>query len=221
MMNIKYLSHYINSNTPLYGGENAIEITNRSQINDGASSNTKFLKMPNHVGTHIDFPNHFSDDGKVINDYEASYWITENVFVLEYHASAEEILNEKIFADINLAEDTEFIIINTGFSKQRNQKEYWNNNPGLSPELSYYLKDRCPNLKWIGFDFISVSSYQNRQLGREAHKAFLVENEILLIEDMDLQYLNKDKIRRITALPWLIDQVDGVPITIIAEYEEN
>jgi arylformamidase len=220
-MNIKYLSYYINSETPLYGGENVIEIKERSQIKAGASSNTKFLKMPNHVGTHIDFPNHFSDNGKVINDYDASYWVAEKVFVLDYVANAEEILSKKIFAGAKLPKDTEFIIINTGFGMQRNQKEYWNNNPGLSPELSHYLKERCPDLKWIGFDFISVSSYQNRQLGREAHKAFLVENEILLIEDMDLRELNNDKIKRITALPWLIDQVDGVPITIIAEYEEN
>ena len=69
------------------------------------------------------------------------------------------------------------------------------------------------------FDFISLSSYQNRTLGRKSHKKFLIENDILIIEDMDLNYIKGKKIISISAFPLLIDQVDGSPITVIAEYE--
>jgi len=214
-----YLSYFINEQTPLYGGLKAIFIEKRGQISNGDSSNTKYLKLPNHSGTHIDFPYHFSNEGKTINDYPASFWVFNKVYTLSYNANKEEIIDEKIL-DINaIPKETEFLIINTDFGKVRGAKEYWNNNPGLAPSLAKTLKLQCANLKVVGFDFISVSSYQNRLLGREAHKAFLLENDMLIIEDMKLDEIQDKVIKSVTALPLLIDKIDGCPITIIAEYE--
>ena len=119
---------------------------------------------------------------------------------------------------MDLSSEIEYLILKTGFGKFRKQKNYWNRNPGLSPGLAEHIRTICPKIKIVGFDFISVSSYQNRILGREAHKKFLIEQDILLVEDMKLD-ANIDNIKRITALPWQIDLADGVPITIVAEYE--
>lgn len=218
-MNAIFLSHFIDEQTPLYGGEQAIFIEKRSEIFKGASSNTKYLKFPNHIGTHIDFPNHFSDSGKTINDYPASFWIFQKVYVISYKAKNDEIIDKDLINMQEIPLDTEFLILNTGFGGYRESDIYWNNNPGLSPQLAKVLKTKCPNLKAIGFDFISVSSYQNRLLGREAHKEFLLQNDILLIEDMKLDELKGKGIRSITALPLMIDKIDGCPITIIADYE--
>lgn len=214
-----YLSYFIDEQTPLYGGEQAVFIEKRSEISKGASSNTKYLKIPNHLGTHIDFPNHFSDSGKTINDYPASFWRFQNVYVISYKAKNDEIINENLINKQEIPLDTEFIILNTGFGGYRESDIYWNNNPGLSPQLAKVLKTKCPNLKAIGFDFISVSSYQNRMLGREAHKEFLLQNDILIIEDMNLDGIKDKSIKSIIALPLQIKKVDGAPITIIAEYE--
>jgi arylformamidase len=215
-MRFVYLSYFINEQTPLYGGEKTIYIEERSQIRNGASSNTKYLKLPNHTGTHIDFPNHFSDQGKTINDYGPSFWMFDNVYVISYPVKAEEIIKQDLIHKYDIPSTTEFLIINTGFGKNRENEIYWASNPGLSPKLARSLKSRCPYLKVIGFDFISVSSYKNRMLGREAHKEFLVENDILLIEDMKLDGIKTNTIQSIIALPILIDNIDGVPITIIA-----
>lgn len=214
-----FLSFFINEQTPIYGGEKAILVEKRSEISKGASSNTKYLKLPNHSGTHIDFPNHFSDEGKIINDYPASFWQFKKVHVISYTAKSDEIIDDKLVQINDIPSDTEFLIINTEFGRYREEKIYWNNNPGLSPSLASHLKTRCPNLKAIGFDFISLTSYQNRLLGRVAHKSFLIANDILLIEDMKLDQINGKVIKSVTALPLLIDEIDGCPITIIAEYE--
>jgi arylformamidase len=212
-----FLSYYINEQTPLYGGEKAILVKKRSEISKGASSNTKYLKLPNHSGTHVDFPNHFSDEGKIINDYPASFWQFKKVHVISYAAKKDEIINETLVDNNDIPVDTEFLIINTSFGSHREEMAYWNNNPGLSPSLASPLKARCPKLKAVGFDFISLTSYQNRLLGREAHKAFLLANDILLIEDMKLDEVYDKAIKSVTALPLLIDNIDGCPISIIAE----
>lgn len=213
-----YLSYYINNNTPQYGGDDAIDIRQRSSIVNGDSSNSKEINMPNHVGTHIDFPRHFSIDGKTINNYSAKSWIFKNPYVLVYAAKDEEMidLNEDLLYSIPV--ETDILFINTGFYKNRGTKKYWNNNPGLAPELALKLRKRCPGLRIVGFDFISLSSYQNRMLGREAHREFLVKHDILVIEDMDFSNL-KENISNVVALPFMIDQADGVPITVIANYE--
>jgi kynurenine formamidase len=209
-----YLSYFINKNTPQYGGDDAILISQRSTISKGDSSNSKNISMPNHVGTHIDFPRHFSINGKTINDYSADYWFFDNPYVLNYPAREEEIINfgEK-FRTIPKA--TDILLINTGFQKYRGTEKYWKFNPGLSPDLAGKLRKECPKLKAVGFDFISLSSYQNRILGREAHKQFLVEHDILIIEDMDFSLL-RNKVSQLIAIPLMIDEADGSPVTVLA-----
>ena len=78
----------------------------------------------------------------------------------------------------------------------------------------------------IGFDFISLSSYTNRELGREAHRAFLNKSfsglnkdcskPILIIEDMHLASL-KECPNKIVVAPLRYDRSDGSPVTIISE----
>ena len=217
-MPYKYLSYYINQDTPLYGGKKNIFLEASSLIAKGDSSNSCYMKFPNHTGTHIDFPFHFSDAGKKINDYPPSFWKFESIKIINYKVEPNQIIDKDILTGNSIPKDTEFIIINTGFSKYRSQDLYWNNNPGIDSKLASLLRSECPKLRAIGFDFISLSSYQNRPLGRESHYEFLVENDILIIEDMKLEQLQNITILNITALPLLVDHIDGAPITILAEY---
>ncbi len=218
MMKSVLLSFPIHNMTPQYGGARDITIRQRTSIARGDSSNSQFISMPNHVGTHIDFPKHFSADGKTINDYPAEFWFFHSPWLLDYPASEKEIIDfeESILDEIPVK--TDILIIKTGFQQFRGHKKYWNDNPGLAPAMAKKIRVRCPGIKAVGFDFISLSSYQKRQLGREAHREFLVHNDILIIEDMDLSHL-PGKVDQIVALPLLIDQVDGSPITVVANYE--
>lgn len=217
-MQYTYLSYFINEDTPLYGGEKNIYIEQTKQISKGESTNEKYLKLPNHTGTHIDFPYHFSDLGKNINNFPPSFWSFNNIFILSYPVKCNEIIDENKLETSNIPFETEFLIIYTGFARFRGQDIYWRNNPGLSPNLAKTIKTRCPNLRVVGFDFISVSSFHNRTLGKKAHTEFLLDNDILLIEDMLLENMKEKKLLSIIALPLLIDKTDGAPITIIATY---
>ena len=54
-------------------------------------------------------------------------------------------------------------------------------------------------------DFISLTSYQNREIGRMAHREFLGSSRpLLLIEDMDLSRLFQTP-KKVTCLPLLIN----------------
>ena len=70
----------------------------------------------------------------------------------------------------------------------------------------------------VGFDFISLSPYQNKEEGRKAHRTFLDpdgENQpVLIIEDMDLEG-DLSFMKQVWVAPWLIKGVDSAPCTVL------
>jgi arylformamidase len=212
-----YLSYFMDEKTPLYGGNKGISIAPDRSIANGDTANTKNLAFQNHSGTHIDFPNHFFEKGKTSDSYSADHWIFRKPFMVERAAKENEIicLSEEELKNVPL--DTDFLFVKTGFGKFRMEEKYWKYNPGFSPELANILRSQFPLLRVLGMDFISLTSFQNRELGREAHRKFLGgERPIMLIEDMDLTQIDSTP-TSIFCLPLLIKGLDGAPVTIIAE----
>tara|TARA_B100001057_G_C22856011_1_gene952705 strand:- start:462 stop:1133 length:672 start_codon:yes stop_codon:yes gene_type:complete len=212
-----YLSYYLNDQTPLYGGGKGIDIAPLNQIDKGDTANTKSIALHNHSGTHIDFPNHFIAEGKTSEQFDASFWIFESPALLVYKSKENEIIDFKKNDFKNIPSETDFLIVKTDFGKYRGMELYWKNNPGFSPESAQVLRDQFPQLRVIGMDLISLTSFQNRELGRIAHRNFLGGSRpLLLLEDMYLEKLTKAP-RKVICAPLMIEKVDGVPVTVIAE----
>jgi arylformamidase len=114
-MSIIFLSYFLGENTPAYGGAEGTVLFEKSRsISNGDTSNNLYLKFPNHIGTHIDFPRHFSNEGKSINDYPAEFWIFNRVGFIHSDMDSLELNCEDIPNDIEL------LIVKTGFGDQRN-----------------------------------------------------------------------------------------------------
>lgn len=213
-----FLSHFLSEETPGYGGSSGVKIRHVSKIADGASSNSQEWILSNHIGTHIDLPAHFDDCGQRLDAFQSDDWVFNKPFLLNINPSEGEILvlDEK-FKSIPM--DVDFLIIKTGFQKYRNEAIYWQNNPGFSPKLAHWLRKERPNLKCLGFDFISITSYSNRPLGRMAHKAFLgIDNQtgpLRVIEDMKLDELVTNP-KQVIVAPILVSNADGSQVTVIA-----
>ena len=212
-----FLSHFMDINTPVYGGGQSIKIEDDRSISKGDTANTKKISFNNHSGTHIDFPNHFFENGATSEKYGPDFWICENVFLINNPALEDEI----ILLDDNsinlIPSDVEFIIIKTGFGKYRGNEKYWKNNPGLSPSNAERLRMKFKKLKMVGMDFISLTAFQHREIGRAAHREFLGgDSPILLVEDMKLDNLSNSPLS-IFCSPLLVSGIDGAPITIIAK----
>ena len=211
-----YLSYFLNDQTPLYGGNKGIDVEIDKNISKGDSANTKIIKFHNHSGTHIDFPNHFYKDGKSSSEYPANFWVFESPFIYQIPKSESEIIVPNDI-DINkIPLNTDFLIFDTGFYKLRDKEAFWKFNPGVHPDVAQFLRKNFPKLRILGMDFISLTSFQNRILGRKAHKSFLGKNNILLVEDINLNNI-KVQPKKIYCFPFLVESVDGVPATIIAE----
>lgn len=205
-----YLSYYLEENTPLYGGiRNLISIKQNGSIEKGNTSNDLIISFPNHSGTHIDFPYHFCNKGKKCSDYPAPFWIFNKIGFLE--CSIEDVPEEIC----HLSKDIELLILKTGFGEMRGDEIFWKAQPVIPANFAALFRATFPNLRVFGFDLISLTSKLNRTEGKNAHSSFLIENDILVIEDMNLSRLTCTPDNVIVS-PLQIGIADGVPCTIIS-----
>jgi kynurenine formamidase len=216
-----YLSYILDENTPTYGNRNKFIATKKSDISKGDVANDTSIETTVHIGTHIDMPHHFFEDGQTVEDFECEYFNFENILFIELTPN-NLIVKDELIELLDKIQDKnkyDILIIKTGICHKRDTQEFWESNYGFDPSIAKYLRINFPNIRVIGFDSISVSSFTNRTLGRESHKAFLdPKDPILILEDMDLTMLNQDTtITRLDIVPLRISKCDGLPCTVLAE----
>jgi arylformamidase len=216
-----YLSHLLDSKTPSYGGRNPFELERKRSMACGDHANDSFLHMSAHLGTHIDMPLHFYLEGQSIENFQADFWCFDFPLVIELQPRGAVIHRELIEALEILPESKlrtcDMLIVKTGIGAKRHLPEFWQKNPGFSPDLYAYFRSHMPALKVLGFDGISLTGFQNRDLGKVAHQAFLNPGApILPLEDMRLdEVFASAPLRRVLVSPLRIANCDGLPCTVI------
>jgi arylformamidase len=210
-----FLSHPLDVDTPGFGGASAFSRHFVKSIDKGDSSNSELWTFNNHVGSHVDSPRHFSSAGATISDFTASHWVFDRVTVVPIAAKTDEIISPGAWCD-EILMDCELLLLKTGFEAVRAEEAYWKHNPGLSPDLAMWLRAHRPSVRAIGFDFISLTAFQHRELGREAHKAFLshTTSPLLIFEDLKLSACGP-KLKQVIALPLMVKNGDGGPVTVV------
>ena len=209
-MSPTYLSYFLDSETPAYGGKtNSVNINLTKSILNGDTSNDQTIKFQGHIGTHIDFPYHFSSSGKKCEDYPASFWIFNKVGLLS--CKIEEVKDnlDKLPSDIDI------LILKTGFGSNRDKSTYWSNQPIIPSYFATLFREKFSKLRVFGFDMISLTSKLDREEGKSAHINFLLENEILILEDMNLEKLFETP-NKVLIAPLQIKEASGVPCNVIA-----
>lgn len=215
-----YLSHPLTCKTPAYGGDVSIVVQRGKILEKGDSCNTQYWSLSNHIGTHIDFPRHFVSDGKTSSDYTPEFWILNYPLMIDISPiEPSRLIQPEDIPLMGATEHTDMVIIKTGFSVLRGDDVYFNQNPGFSPEVAFFLRERLSHIRVFGFDSISLSSFAHRETGHEAHRAFLDHpTPILLLEDMDLSQVDdRSQLKKIIISPLQVENADGAPCTIFAE----
>ncbi|KJR40900.1 cyclase family protein [Candidatus Magnetoovum chiemensis] len=217
----KYLCHPFEQEIPVYGGTASVNVKTVRAIAKGDSCNIYHFELDNHWGTHIDCPNHFFTYGKKITDYSPDFWFFKEITVIPVSLAPGQILLLDTWKEL-IKPQTDLILFYSGWAAfRRNHIDYAMSNPGIHTDVGLYLRKYLPQLKAVGIDWLSVSSYKNRELGRKAHRAFLdpegENSPILIIEDM-LFEPGLEHIKEVMAAPMLIKGVDSAPCTVIGTF---
>ena len=215
----RLLSYDLTADTFAYGGQQPFKIKKSKSISNKDSCNTFILDLPNHMGTHIDCPNHFYNSGKMLQDYNIKDFIFLRPVVLECPKSASELVSEDdVKRNYGRLKRADALLLKTGFCRYRGSYKYSIKNPGIAPEAAEFIRRHLGNIKCVGIDTISVSPYQNRRLGRETHRIFFKDNfenePVRLIEDMDLSG-RLYNLKEVYVFPLFVKGIDSSPCAVV------
>ena len=215
-MNI-FLSHPITRETPTYGNRDTFESIPKSRISSGATANTDEWRFSiNHFGTHVDVPLHFIEGAKSITDYGPQDWIFQRPEIIDVPCSDAKLILPKHIPRI--PEDSDFVMIRTGFERYRADKKYWDAYPALHVDTCVWLRENLQHLKALGIDYISMTSPCHRSHGKPAHLALLEEREgqsVLIVEDMHLRHVS-GRLVDVLVSPLMVQHANGAPVTVMA-----
>jgi kynurenine formamidase len=212
-----FLSYPFEKDFPVFGGRARVEASTVKDMDRGDSCNVYRLTLDNHWGTHIDAPNHFFREGRAVCDYPPEFFVFSHPFVIDVDLKEAEILGvtDTIRA---IPLDTDLVLFRSGWGRFRDEEKYVKRNPGLSPDIGRFLRSCRPSVRAVGMDWISTSSFADRETGRLAHAAFLDPRgqgyPVLLIEDMLLPQ-NIVSFTEVIVAPLMVRGIDSAPCTVI------
>lgn len=216
-----YLSYPFGPSCPAYGGGEPVSFEQTKSLANGDSCHQIRFTSSNHIGTHIDMPFHFCENGKRVLDYQAESFVFHSVALVWLSLLPGTLITQAhLESELKKAgPDLELLLIRSGAGLYRQESTYWQNGTGMAPGTASWLRSRYPSLRAIGLDSISLTSFSHRQEGRSCHKEFLCENPpLLIIEDAHLEALQNHQPQMVIALPLRLEgSADGAPCTIIAE----
>lgn len=219
------LSHIISQSTPSYGNRDKIFIRSNSSIAAGSFANSScWIFSNNHIGTHMDSPYHFCENGKKTFEIPISNFFFYKVGVIDLPCTGAKLIDATDIENLDsIDEDIDLLLIRTGFEKFRTEEKYWNDYPGLMPEPADYFREKFIGLRCVGFDFISLTSWKFRPEGKLSHQEFLCpgggDRSILIIEDMALDKVRAGLVKVIVA-PLFVEDGNGGAVTVFSEVED-
>jgi len=224
----RFLSHRIDETTPLYGDQGHVVIERSRSVRGETCACTSKLALPGHVGTHIDAPRHFDASGACLEDYPADFWRCSSPWLIDCRAEPGAIIGLDDIGDAleAMPPGVDLLLLRTGFEAWRDKDAnvYATQGPGVAPEVARWLR-RCGQIRIFGIDFISVSSFTNRELGRQTHREFLCADgsglaPVLLLEDMALSGLAAAP-KEVWVVPLRFAEADGAPATVLAAVDTD
>lgn len=207
-MTIVDLSHNLSPEFPAFPGDPVAKFEKIAEI-DRAGFNDTLIHCTTHISTHIDAPYHMLENGKKINEFEASDFVGEGVLV---DCRDIEKLDENVLKNVSLKKG-DIVLFWTGhdrYLKNEWQQTYFDEFPKFAPSLAKALAQA--GVKMIGMDTPSPDLDPF-----ESHK-ILFQNNCLIIENLtNLEALEGKKFT-VAALPLKVP-LDGAPARVVAILE--
>ena len=193
----------ISTQLPVWPGDPPFTRRYVSEIAKGGNSNTSFIEMCAHMGTHVDAPDHFLGNGKTIEELPLSV-LCGRAYVL--HLPDIDLITADILRSADIPPRTRRILFKTRNSdlwKIGNQ-EFQTDFVGLSLDAAEYLVNR--SVKLVGIDYLSIAPYKQ---SRPTHQV-LLKAGIVILEGIDLSTVSQGRYS-LYCLPLKLVGFDGAP----------
>lgn len=163
------------------------------------------IHINNHLGTHIDGPDHMLKKGMLLSDYPIDRFVCSAICIDARGASS---LSPALLDGVDI-QPGDAVLFYSGMGDNYAVESYATDYPTIDLELAQLLVSK--GAKLVGIDMISY----DHDAPFPIHKA-LLDNDVLLIENL----INLDKVVgkrfRLSALPLRLE-LHAAPARVIAE----
>jgi arylformamidase len=206
------ISVALSSDMPVWPGSPGVAISRQQSIADGADANVTRLTLDVHCGTHVDAPDHFLNDGRLIDSVPLDRLLgTADVVDAR---SASRLDAEQLDA-LEVPADCQRLLLRTrhqaGWSRESSfDKEF----TGLDESGAGWVADR--GIALIGIDYLGIQAYS---AGPETHRILLREG-IAILEGIELAHVSSGRYE-LLCLPVLIAGAEAGPARAVLRTTED
>ncbi len=215
-MKVVDLTQLITEHMPVYPGTEPPQLSVASTYEKDGFRET-LLSFYSHTGTHMDAPFHLFGDRTKLDEFPAAQFVGKALVIpCRQYGAGEEIGMEALAPVRHLADEAEFLLFDTGWSRYWGKAEYFGDYPVISAEVCRYALES--GKKGLGFDTIGIDPIADETLTR--HRLLLSNRDIVILENLT----NLDKVGTglftLAALPMKYESADGAPVRAVAIIEE-
>ena len=207
-MNCIDLSHELVTGMPVYPGTASPEFESHKVLEkDGYREMS--LKFFSHVGTHMDAPAHLLPEGWTLDRFPVGYFAGKGCKVDVREVGG--VIGLDVLTEYSeQIEESDFVILQSGWSARWGTEDYFGRFPVLSPEAANWLVER--DLKGIGLDMISVDPIDSGSF--PIHHILLGQNVVIIENLMNLEALPEAGFE-LFCFPLKLKEADGAPVRAI------
>jgi len=207
-MKIFDISLAISPDLPVWPGDPPIELEQVESMDRGAHANVSRLSAGVHIGTHVDAPHHFLNDGRTIEQLPLDV-LTGPCYVTQLPDGVEAITAETLDG-ISLPADATRILFGTSNSRlwSRGEMEFQEDFVSVTEDGAKWLVKRGVQL--VGVDYLSVAPFGD---SIPTHKILLGAG-VVVVEGLDLSAVPRG-FYDLYCLPLKLLGSDGAPARAI------
>ena len=207
-MKIFDISVMISPDLPVWPGDPSIELEQIESMDAGAHANVSHLSAGVHVGTHVDAPHHFMNDGRTIEQLSLEV-LTGPCYVTQLPDGVEAITVEAL-EGMSLPADAKRILFGTSNSRfwSRGETEFQEDFVAVLEDGAQWLVEH--GIQLVGVDYLSVAPYGDSV---PTHR-ILLEAGVVVVEGLDLSAVPRG-FYDLYCLPLKLLGADGAPARAI------
>jgi kynurenine formamidase len=211
-MKIIDLTHVISEDMPVFPGTERPRLQQANTYEKDGFKET-LMTMYTHTGTHMDPPAHLFAGRTTLDAFPIEQFVGKGLVVnVEAVPAGGRITMERIDRVRTGADEAEFLLFHTGWSRHWGTDAYFGEFPVIDEAVADYILGS--GKKGLGVDVISIDPVSDDHL--TTHRRLFKCGEIVVIENLVNLDLVGDGLFTFAALPLKHRDADGSPIRAIA-----
>jgi len=203
-MKIYDISLTLSPDLPIWPGDEPFELEQVELIDMGADANVSRLSAGVHIGTHVDAPHHFLNDGRTVESLPLDV-LTGPCYVIQLPDGVEAITAEAL-EGMSLPSGTPRILFGTSNSRfwARGETSFQEDFVAVTEDGAEWLVEH--GIQLVGVDYLSVAPFGD---SIPTHK-ILLQAGVVVVEGLDLSAVPRG-FYDLYCLPLKLSRAEGAP----------